>query len=383
MRSAPRPRISATASQGCGRWRQRRGVSRAALRRADAPASRPTCGSWICSTRSRSSPSRSGTISTSWSATRASQNGRAILAQHRADLRRGREGLRRRPLYHRGDLGRRIQLRHADRRPPGDPLDRDARLHRPPAGLFPRGVPRRRWKSSRAATCGRSSSRARGRARSGRPSSCRPRSSASPSISTATAGATSSTRCPISIASTANNLKKDGWVAGQTWGYEVVVPQGFNFMLADRSRVLTMREWERAGIRRAGGKPFPRAGRPRLSAGAGGRAGAGLPDAAEFPRDHEIQSGRGLCAGDRPSRRPAARRRAVRAALAAARARAHAARSASSCSSSWRSSGFDVGEPDGRLGAKTRTALRDFQAAVGAVPDGFASASILDRLRGR
>ena len=29
-------------------------------------------------------------------------------------------------------------------------------------------------------------------------------------------------------------------------------------MLADRSRDLTVREWERAGIRRVGGKPFPR-----------------------------------------------------------------------------------------------------------------------------
>jgi membrane-bound lytic murein transglycosylase B len=29
---------------------------------------------------------------------------------------------------------------------------------------------------------------------------------------------------PDVIASTANNLKKDGWITGQTWGYEVVVP---------------------------------------------------------------------------------------------------------------------------------------------------------------
>src|SRR6185437_12132876 len=35
------------------------------------------------------------------------------------------------------------------------------------------------------------------------------------------------------IASTANNLKKDGWQTGQTWGFEVVLPQGFNYMLAD------------------------------------------------------------------------------------------------------------------------------------------------------
>ena len=45
--------------------------------------------------------------------------------------------------------------------------------------------------------------------------------------------------------------------------------------------------------------------------------------------------------------------------------------------------GYDVGEPDGRLGARTRSAIRDFQVKVGRVPDGFASAGILDQLRGR
>ena len=45
--------------------------------------------------------------------------------------------------------------------------------------------------------------------------------------------------------------------------------------------------------------------------------------------------------------------------------------------------GYDVGEPDGHLGAKTRAAIRDFQARIGQVPDGFASAVILDRLRAR
>jgi hypothetical protein len=45
--------------------------------------------------------------------------------------------------------------------------------------------------------------------------------------------------------------------------------------------------------------------------------------------------------------------------------------------------GYDVGEPDGRLGRKTRMALRQFQAAIGSIPDGFASAGMLERLRGR
>ncbi len=59
------------------------------------------------------------------------------------------------------------------------------------------------------------------------------------------------------IASTANNLKKDGWQTGQTWGYEVVVPQGFNYMLADRAKAMTIAQWEHLGLKRAGTQPFP------------------------------------------------------------------------------------------------------------------------------
>ncbi len=44
--------------------------------------------------------------------------------------------------------------------------------------------------------------------------------------------------------------------------------------------------------------------------------------------------------------------------------------------------GYDI-EPDGHLGARTRAAIRDFQAKTGQVPDGFASAVILDKLRSR
>ena len=46
-------------------------------------------------------------------------------------------------------------------------------------------------------------------------------------------------------------------------------------------------------------------------------------------------------------------------------------------------SGYDVGEPDGRFGPRTRNALRAFQQAVGAMPDGFATVAILERLRSR
>jgi hypothetical protein len=45
--------------------------------------------------------------------------------------------------------------------------------------------------------------------------------------------------------------------------------------------------------------------------------------------------------------------------------------------------GYDIGEPDGNLGVKTRSAIRDFQAKNGRIPDGFASAGVLDQLRAR
>src|SRR6195952_3183801 len=59
------------------------------------------------------------------------------------------------------------------------------------------------------------------------------------------------------IASTANNLKKDGWQTGQSWGYEVVVPAGFNYMLADRAKAMTIAQWEHLGVTLAGGQTFP------------------------------------------------------------------------------------------------------------------------------
>ncbi|NJL50744.1 MAG: lytic murein transglycosylase, partial [Blastochloris sp.] len=56
---------------------------------------------------------------------------------------------------------------------------------------------------------------------------------------------------PDALASTANRLRAEKWVTGHTWGYEVALPQGFNFLLADRSRRLSLAEWSRHGVQRA------------------------------------------------------------------------------------------------------------------------------------
>ncbi len=185
---------------------------------------------------------------------------------------------------------------------------------------------------------------------------------------------------PDVIASTANNLKTDGWVSGQTWGYEVVVPQSFNYLLADSSRQMTLRQWQSLDLRRADGQAFPR---PRdrafllLPAGARGpaflmlknfsvimkynpaeayalaigyladRMRGGAPLVHGWPRDERV-----LTLDERYQMQQLLARR-----------------------------GFNIGEPDGLVGPRTRLAIRDFQVSVGQIPDGFASVDVLDRLR--
>ena len=61
---------------------------------------------------------------------------------------------------------------------------------------------------------------------------------------------------PDVLGSTANYLHKWKWNAALPWGFEVTVPNGFDYM---RSRA-TFAEWQALGVRRADGKPFPASG---------------------------------------------------------------------------------------------------------------------------
>jgi lytic murein transglycosylase len=185
---------------------------------------------------------------------------------------------------------------------------------------------------------------------------------------------------PDLIASTANNLKKDGWVTGSTWGYEVVVPKGFNYMLADRRRQHTIAEWEGQGIRRPGNKPFPHPQEKAYLLVPAGHEGPSFlmlqnfsvimkynpAEAYALAIGHLADRFRGGEAFSQPwPRHEPVLSRDERRELQELLNR----------------KGFDTGEPNGRLGAKARAAVRDYQASVGLIPDGFASATILARLR--
>jgi lytic murein transglycosylase len=182
------------------------------------------------------------------------------------------------------------------------------------------------------------------------------------------------------IASTANNLKKDGWAAGQTWGYEVVVPKGFNYLLADRSKQLTMREWEQLGLRRANGLPFARPEDKAFLMVPAGQQGPGFLMLHNFRviMKYNPAEAYALAIGHLADR--------LRGGPAFVQAWPRHERVLSLTErrelQQWLANrGFDIGEVTGRLGPKTRAAIRDFQSTAGLTPDGFASAAVLDHLR--
>src|SRR6478736_5988697 len=62
---------------------------------------------------------------------------------------------------------------------------------------------------------------------------------------------------PDALASTASYLKVSNWKAGQTWGYEVTLPKGANVKKIDGT-TRTLADWQKAGVVRATGEPYPR-----------------------------------------------------------------------------------------------------------------------------
>jgi lytic murein transglycosylase len=63
---------------------------------------------------------------------------------------------------------------------------------------------------------------------------------------------------PDALASAANQLRAKGWVAGQSWGYEVRLPKDISCLLEGPDNAKPLREWVKLGVTRAGGT-FPEA----------------------------------------------------------------------------------------------------------------------------
>lgn len=184
------------------------------------------------------------------------------------------------------------------------------------------------------------------------------------------------------LASTANYLKVSKWRPGETWGYEVVLPKGFNYALASRKTVKSLAAWEALGVKRARGKSFPRPDDRSsiiLPAGARGPAFAILNNFRSILRYNNATS-YALAVGHLADRirspkspgfakswptdfRPLSRKQRIELQTLLA------------------SKGFLKGEADGVIGSGTRAAVRAYQRARGLAPDGYASVKLLEHLK--
>ncbi|MGY3695317.1 membrane-bound lytic murein transglycosylase B [Bradyrhizobium sp. USDA 3240] len=184
------------------------------------------------------------------------------------------------------------------------------------------------------------------------------------------------------IASTANNLKKDGWQTGASWGYEVVLPQGLNYMLADRAKAMPLSQWEQLGVKRPGGQPFPRPSDKAYLLAPAGAEGPGFLMLQNFRVIMKYNPAEAYALaighfadrlrGGQPFVQPWPRQERVLSRAERLELQQLLAQR-----------GFYKGTPDGQFGGQTREALRGFQVSIGAPADGFATSEVLERLRGR
>ena len=63
---------------------------------------------------------------------------------------------------------------------------------------------------------------------------------------------------PDALASTASYLKVSDWRAGETWGYEVALPKGFDPKSVNENTLKSLGEWQKVGIVRVNGEAYPR-----------------------------------------------------------------------------------------------------------------------------
>ncbi|MQT13622.1 lytic murein transglycosylase [Segnochrobactrum spirostomi] len=185
---------------------------------------------------------------------------------------------------------------------------------------------------------------------------------------------------PDALATTANLLAQNGWQRGETWGYEVVLPRGFNYAYADEKTKRPVGAWAQLGIRRSGGRAFPRPGDEAkliLPTGARGPAFLILGN-FDVIKAYNNSTSYALAVGYLADRIvgvppfqtpwPTDLRPLSTAEVTEMQERLTAR-------------GFPTGTTDGKLGPDTRAAVRAYQMSIGWPADGFPTDALLQSLR--
>jgi lytic murein transglycosylase len=182
---------------------------------------------------------------------------------------------------------------------------------------------------------------------------------------------------PDALGSTANYLHKAGWRPGVPWGFEVRLPDGYSGPSGRRNKA-SMSAWAARGVTRIDGRPLGE-GEAGLLAPAG-LNGPTFLVTSNFDAIYSYNAAESYAlaiasladrlAGGRPFATPwptdnpglsRAERRELQRLLT--------------------SRGYDVGEPDGAIGKKTKDAIADFEGKNGLAQDGRASLKVLEALR--
>jgi membrane-bound lytic murein transglycosylase B len=181
------------------------------------------------------------------------------------------------------------------------------------------------------------------------------------------------------LASAANLLAQSGWERGAPWGYEVTLPPGFPYELADLDKTSTISTWRNMNVRAASGLALPRSealSSIYLPAGARGPAFIVYDNFRTVLKYNNAASyALAVCMlGDRLKNYPPIMAAWPRDEMPLSRDERLALQT------ELMKLGFDPGALDGVMGRQGRTALRAYQKARGLVPDGFPTETLLERM---
>ncbi|PCJ89621.1 MAG: lytic transglycosylase [Hyphomicrobiales bacterium] len=189
------------------------------------------------------------------------------------------------------------------------------------------------------------------------------------------------TSIPDALGSTAAYLNKMKWNTGKTWGYEVQLSKNFNFELAHKKSKRTLGEWQNLGVSRTHGRNFPRpsdSARLFVPAGANGPAFLLLKNFRVIKRYNNADA-YALAVGHLSDRLRGGNKFAKK---WPRNSKPLNRKDRKSLQTLLRKKGFYNGSIDGKLGPVSRAAIRRYQSRLGMVADGYASSSILSKLRG-
>lgn len=179
--------------------------------------------------------------------------------------------------------------------------------------------------------------------------------------------------------SAANFLSKSGWKGDERWGREVLLPADFDFALAGTSTRKPLQEWRDLGLLQTSGAPIPVADMQAsvvIPAGAQGPAFLAYENfrvtrVYNTPIFYALTVGHlaDRFAGGPPIQHMPENEQAM------------SIEQVQELQELLNGLGFDSGEPDGRVGSRTRSAIRAYQEQQGLPMDSYASISLLEALR--